>query len=69
MTLDCIPGNICCPDFGTVILDSLSSLVLPVFGVTGGGTLYPVDSSILINWDDVSSVGLTNGTCLTGDEA
>lgn len=68
MMIECIPGNICCPTYAfNAVVEGGASLVFPVFGVTGGGTLYPVDSSILINWDDVSSVGLTNGTaCLTG---
>jgi len=68
MTIDCIPGNICCPTFSADILVS-ASRVTPVLGFTGAAeTLYAVDSSILINWDDVSSIGLTSGTaCLTDD--
>ncbi|SMD13574.1 hypothetical protein [Sporomusa malonica] len=67
MTLDCIPGNICCPTFSVDVLVS-ASRVTPILGFTGAAeTLYPVDSSILINWDDVSSIGLTSGACLTDD--
>lgn len=67
MTLACIPGNICCTTVSTDL--QFPSRVTPILGFTGAAeTLYPVDSSILINWDDISSLGLTNGTaCLTDD--
>ncbi|TWH46008.1 hypothetical protein [Sporomusa sp. KB1] len=68
MTIECIPGNICCPTFSTDILVS-PSRVTPILGFTGAAeTLYAVGSSILINWDDISSIGLTSTTaCLTDD--
>ncbi len=66
MTLACIPGNICCPTFSADIPVS-PSRVTPILGFTGAAeTLYAVGSSILINWDEVSSIGLTSTTaCLT----
>lgn len=66
MTLSCIPGNICCPTFGDG-LPVTASRVIPILGFTGAAeTLYTVPSSILINWDDVSSIGLISGSaCLT----
>lgn len=68
ITLACIPGNICCPTFSADILVT-PSRVTPILGFTGAAeTLYTVGSSILINWDDISSIGLTSTTaCLTDD--
>lgn len=65
LTVDCIPGNICCPVFDA---DSVvgASRVTPILGVTGSDPLYEDQSPILINWDDISSIGLISGSdCLT----
>lgn len=66
MTIGCIPGNICCPTFAAGAAAG-PSIVTPILGFTGAAeTLYTVGSSILINWDDISSIGLTSiTTCLT----
>jgi len=67
MTIACIPGNICCPTFTDDPVGG--SRVTPVLGFTGAPeTLYAVPSSIIINWDDVSSIGLTSGNACLTDE-
>ncbi|SDF44333.1 hypothetical protein [Sporomusa acidovorans] len=70
MTVECIPGNICCPMFDAD--DPVgASRVTPILGFTGPAeTLYTVPSDILINWDDVSSLGIASSTaCLTDTTA
>lgn len=79
MQLSCTPGNICCAVFNPNIpltptppltLPLAASRVTPILGfsIVDNDPLYEIDSIILINWDDVASIGSIGSTdCLTPD--
>lgn len=69
MELTCLPGNICCP---TILTDTVSnsSRVTTIRSAATVGNLtplYAIGTTVLINWDDVSSIGSigTTPVCLT----
>lgn len=54
MELACIPGNICCP----IVAAATASRVTPILGFDASTTpLYADNTTVLINWEDVSSIG------------
>lgn len=60
LKLTCIPGNICCPREAAG-----ASRVNPILGYDSGtDSLFVPDTTILINWDDISVIG-PERPCLT----
>lgn len=71
LELACVPGNICCPNFtapgaAPVAFPLTAARVVPITDFTDDVPLYGVGSVILINWDDIATVGIISTTdCLT----
>jgi hypothetical protein len=63
--LSCVPGNICCRTSATSgTTDGTQTIITPILGTsTGSPNLYQVGETVLININDIVSIGISHG-CL-----